>query len=107
MTEWFSPEAGRWFALFALFALFGAATPLIVKGIYKKLVISIVFASIALGAALIALSFVARAVEQPVHVIRPLMVSGFVLVFVFGTMFVVVRQGYAQAEQRKILARDM
>jgi hypothetical protein len=46
-------------------------------------------------------------VEQPVHVIRPLTLAGVVLTVIFGVMIGVVRAGYAQAEERKMLAMDM
>ena len=107
MTEWFSPEVARWFSLFALLSLLACAAPWVSKGKHRTLVISLYVAALAIGCALLGLSVVARIVEQPGHVIQPLTTAGIVLTVIFGVMIGVVRAGYAQAEQRKMVAMDM
>lgn len=107
MTEWFEPEAGRWFALFSLLSLLAATAPWIAKGQFKTLVTSLFVAALAIGCVLIGLGIYARATGQPTHVVGSLQTAGFVITIIFGVMIGVVRSGYAKAEQLKIIARDM
>jgi hypothetical protein len=107
MTEWFTPEVSRWFALFSLLSLLAFAAPWIARGQHKTLITTLYAVALGIGCVLLGLSVVARIVEQPVHVIRPLTLAGVVLTVIFGVMIGVVRAGYAQAEERKMLAMDM
>ncbi len=107
MTEWFGPELGRWFAYFALFSLLALVAPWVEKGRHKRLVMSLYVGSLGIGCVLLGAGLVARVLEQPTHVVRPLVVTGIVMTAVFGLMLGVVRSRYGKAEERRILARDM
>jgi hypothetical protein len=77
------------------------------KGQRKKLVMSIYGAAIAFGCLLFVAGAVARMLDQPAYVVGPLMLSGIVITVVFVATLPVVVNGYAKAEQRKMLAKDM
>lgn len=105
--EWFSLETARWFSLFSLLSILAGAGYWIEKGQYKRLVTTLFYAAIAFGGIMLMASFVARIVDQPAHVIRALTMTGVIITVVFGVTLGVVYRGYAKAEQRKILARDI
>lgn len=107
MNEWFGPEVARLFPWLSLMSLAAISAIWIERGQHRKLVTGIYVLSIAFGGLLLAAGLTARVVEQPGHVAGPLLMSGVVITAVFAATWPVVRNGYAKAEQRKILARDM
>ncbi|HUF74344.1 MAG TPA: hypothetical protein VMR74_15785 [Gammaproteobacteria bacterium] len=107
MSEWFSPEVGPWFSWLSLMSLVAITSIWIERGQHKKLVTGIYIISVAVGGLFLVAGMVARVVDQPSYVVRPLLMSGFVITAVFAATWPVVLDGYRKAEQRKILARDM
>ena len=107
MTEWFSPQTGGWFSLLSLLSLYACTAPWIAKGERKGLVTGLYFGAIGLGLAFLAVWLVARLQAQPQHVTGPLLLSGIVITIVFIAVMPAVFKSYAQAEQRKIVARDL
>ena len=107
MTEWFSPQVGAWFSLLSLLSLYSCTAPWIAKGQHKTLVTSLYFAAIGLGVLFLGAGLVAKLNEQPSHVVGPLLLSGAVITLVFVLVMPAVYKGYAAAEERKIVARDM
>lgn len=107
MTEWFSPEVGPWFSMLSLLSLYACTAPWIAKGQHKTLVTSLYFSAIGLGLVFLVASLIARLLGQPQHVVWPLLMSGVVITAVFVAVMPTIFRGYAQAEQRKIIARDI
>jgi hypothetical protein len=107
MNEWFGPETGAWFSLFSPLSVLAIASYWIQQGKHKALVMSLYVGALGIGCMLLASGLVARIVEQPDHVIRPLLLAGTVVTVIFASLLGVVRAGYAQAELRKMFARDI
>jgi hypothetical protein len=107
VNPWFSPDAGRWFALLSLLSLLALSVPLIMQGRSKALVLGGFAAALALGIVLLAAAGVAALSGQPGHVSGTLGIGGVVLTVVFASILPVVVKGYREAEHRKMLARDM
>lgn len=107
MSDWFSPEVGRLFSLFSLLSLLALVAPWVQRGKHKALVTALYIAGLGLGVVLLVAGGVARWAEQPAYVVRPLSLAGLVITVVFAVMIGVVLKGYAEAEQRKMLARDI
>lgn len=107
MTEWFGPEVGPWFSLLSLMSLAALTSIWIEKGQHRAAVTGIYIASVAFGVLLLLAGLIARLIEQPAYVSGPLLTSGVVITAVFAATWPVVLQGYARAEQRKLVARDL
>lgn len=107
MTEWFSPQVGPWFSLLSLLSVYSGTAPWIARGEHKTLVTRLYFGAIALGGLFLGASLLAWLQDQPAHVVGPLLLSGFVVTVVFVAVMPVVFKGYADAEGRKMLAKDL
>lgn len=107
MDPWFSPEAGRWFALLSLLSLLALTAPLIMQGRAKPLVLAGYLAALGVGIVLLAAAALAALSDQPGHVSGALGLSGLVLSVVFAAVIPLVLKGYRDAEHRKTLARDL
>jgi hypothetical protein len=107
MNEWFGPDVAQWFPWLSLMSLTALVAPWVAKGRHKRLVNGIYITSIAFGVLLLAAGLIARFLEQPQHVSGPLMLAGVVITVVFAATMPVIVQGYAKAEERKMLARDI
>lgn len=107
MTEWFTPETARWFSFLSLLSLAALTAPWVHQGRHKTFVMSLYFASIALGALLLAVAGIASLAGQPAWVVRPLLLSGVVIAAVFAGTLGNVRASYTKAEERRMLARDL
>ena len=108
MTEpWFSPQVAGYFSFLsflAFCALFGRVAR---RGHLRPLVMGIWNAMIAFATLLLAAGVLAIGVDQPGHVSRALLLSGFIV----GTVFVFTRRGlmrcYEAAELRRTVAADL
>ena len=107
MNAWFAPETARWFSFLSLLALLALVAPLAQQGKYKTLVTAVHAGAIALGLVFLAVTAVALFLQQPGYVVRPLLIVGVVVTVVFGATFPVMRRGYRDAEDRKIVARNL
>ena len=107
MNEWFGPELAPWFSMLSLMSLVAGTAVWIERGEHKKLVTGIYAISTAVGGLFLVAGLIARLVDQPQHVVWPLLMSGVVITIVFVATWPIVLNGYRKAEQRKILARDM
>jgi hypothetical protein len=107
MTEWFGPELGPWFSLLSLMSLVALTSIWIEKGQHRKTVAGIYIVSIAIGGLFFVAGVIARMVEQPEYVSGPLLLAGVVITVVFAATWPVVVKGYARAEERKVLAKDL
>ena len=107
MTEWFSPQVGPWFSLLSLLSLYSCTAPWISNGRHKTLVTGLYFAAIGLGLVFLGLGLVAKLLDQPGHVVGPLLLFGIVITVVFVSVMPAIFKGYAAAEQRKMVARDI
>ena len=107
MNEWFGPEIGPWFSLLSLMSLTAGVAPWVAKGQHKSLVTGIYYASIAFGCLLLGGGIVAELTGQPGYVSGPLLLSGLVITIVFAATMPIIFKGYAEAEERKMLARDI
>lgn len=105
--EWFSPETARFFSLFSLLSILAVTSHWIEKGRHRKLITSLFYAGLGLGGILLVVGVLARIADQPAHVTTALTLTGAIITIVFGSTIGVVHRGYAQAEQRKMLARDI
>lgn len=96
-----------------LFAIFAFEHPgchtshWIEKGRHRKLITSLFYAGLGFGGIMLVVGALARVADQPAHVTMALTVTGAIITIVFGLTIGVVHRGYAQAEQRKMLARDI
>ncbi|MGD8339244.1 MAG: hypothetical protein PVH89_00600 [Gammaproteobacteria bacterium] len=107
MNEWFGPEVARWFSLLSLMSLVAITSIWIQRGQHKKLVTGIYVVCLSIGGLFLGASVLARILEQPSYVVRPLLVTGIVVTVCFAATLPVMRKGYAEAEERKILAKDL
>ena len=107
MTEWFGPEVGPWFSLLSLMSLVACVAPWVARGEHKSLVTGIYVSSLATGGVFLGAGLLARFLDQPSYVVWPLTLAGIVITACFAATLPVVLKGYAEAEQRKIVARDM
>jgi peptidoglycan/LPS O-acetylase OafA/YrhL len=107
MDAWFPPEAARLFSFFSLMSLMALMSTWIKQGRYRRLVIRSFYASIGLGVAFLIAALVAWDFGQPEYVIGALAMTGLVIAVVFAAMLPVVNKGYAEADQRRSLAKDI
>ena len=107
MNEWFGPETSALFPWLSMMSLVALTSIWVERGQHKKAVIGIYIASIAFGLLLLVSGIVARVIEQPVWVTRPLLMAGVLITVVFAATWPLIAKGYAKAEQRKTLARDI
>ena len=108
MTEaWFSPETARLFSYLSLLSLCSLFAVPAKRGQLRGLAMSVWNAVIGLGVVLLAAGAFAAAVGQPAHVPRTLLLSGFVVGFVFVSTRRAVARGYDEAELRRTVAADL
>jgi hypothetical protein len=107
IEPWFSSDLGRWFSLLSLLALLSLLEPFAQKGRHRPVVMSAYGVSVAVGVVLLAAATFAALVGQPTHVVRPLVLGGFITAFVFVGAFAQMRRTYTEAEFRRTVAGDM
>ena len=107
MEAWFSPQAARYFAFFALLSLMAFMSYWVKQGSHKNLVLGSYWVSIGLGLAMMIAAIAAWSLEQPRYVIRALAMTGFVITFVFCATMPGIYRSYQQADQRRIIAKDI
>ncbi len=108
---WFSTETTTYMGAYggailgSLGGMLGAGAGLLVpRGKGKMFVLPAMAVFAAIGVACIMLALAAVIVSQPMYVIFPFILLGFVLTSVMVPLFFVTRRLYAQAEQRKLEA---
>ena len=108
MTDaWFAQSFGSWFSLFSLLALFSLLRPLADRGQRRGLVLFLFGVCIFVGTVLLLSGVVAASSGQPSFVVRPLLLSGFVVTSLFVGAFVKLRQAYVDADIRRTIASDL
>jgi len=107
VSEWFSPETAKYFSFLSLISLMALMSYWVKQGRHRALVVGSFIASIAFGGALLAGAAIAWIVDQPVWVVRPMALSGFVIMLVFAATLGSIRKGYEESEQRRIIAKDI
>ena len=108
MTDaWFSPQAATLFSLLSLLSLCSLFAIPARRGLLRGLALSVWHTMIALGLVLVAAGTAAALTNQPVHVSRTLMLSGFVVALVFAVTRRGLLRGYQQAELRRTVAADL
>ena len=108
LTEpWFSAEAARYFSGAAVLTLAALAVPFIIRGQYRRTVLTIWGLIIAVGLALSAAGVIALLSRQPFHVTAPLLITGLVMAASFSFSLVFIRRIYRQAEKRKVAAQEL
>ena len=107
MDPWFSPQAARYFSFLSLMSLMALMSYWIKQGRYRRLVVGSFYASIGLGVAFLLAALVAWNVDQPEYVSGALAMTGLVIVVVFSATIPVVFKGYADADQRRMIAKDI
>ncbi|MGD2168502.1 MAG: hypothetical protein PVF63_10375 [Gammaproteobacteria bacterium] len=107
MEPWFMPDAARYFSLLSLLSLMALMSFWIRQGKHRRLVIGSFLASIALGVAFIVAALFAWNAGQPEYVISALAMTGFVITGVYCATMPVVYKGYSQADQRRMIAKDI
>ena len=108
MTEaWFSPHTAGYFSFLsflAFFSLFGKAAR---RGQQRTFVVGVWNAMIAFAVLLLGAGILAIGVDQPPHVWRSLLLSGFIV----GFVLLMTRRGllrcYTEAELRRTVAADL
>lgn len=106
MDSWFTEETSRAFVGLALLSLLSGVAPLAEAGRYRRVVVGIWFAVIALGVGCLGAGIVGILHSQPAHVLRSLFVCGVVLTSVFGATYPSLAAAYRDAELRKMSAQD-
>jgi hypothetical protein len=108
MTEaWFVPETAKLFSFLSLLSLCSLFALPAKRGQLRGIAMSVWNTVIGLGAALLVAGAVAVAGAQPLHVTRTLLLSGFVVGFVFLVTRRAVVRGYDEAELRRTVAADL
>jgi len=107
VNEWFSPETAKYFSFLSLISLMALMSYWVRQGRHRALVVGSFLASIILDGVLLAGAAIAWFFEQPVWVVRPMALSGFVITLVFAATLSSIRKGYAESEQRRIVAKDI
>ena len=107
MTEWFSPHVDGYFSFLSLLAFCSLFTIPARRGRLRGLAVGVWNTMTAFGALLLAAGSLAMAVDQPAHVSSTLLLSGFVV----GFVFLITRRGllrcYTEAELRRTVAADL
>jgi hypothetical protein len=104
---WFSAEFAEnlvWLSFLSGMSLL-AVFPL--KGRHRRAITTIWTTMIILGGLCLSGFFLASALGQPSHVLVPLLVLGVCLAGSFALTYRAMREGYREAELRKIVARDL
>jgi len=108
MTEaWFSPETARLFSFLSFMAFCSLFALPARRGRWRGLAINIWNAAVGLGVVLFVAGAVGAAANQPLHVTRTLLLSGFVVGFVFVATRRTMMRHYEEAELRRTLAADL
>ena len=108
MTEsWFSPETAGLFSYLSLLSLCSLFVLPAKRGRMRGLAMGVWQGVIGVGVALLIAGAVAAAGGQPAHVSRTLLLSGFVIGFVFLMTRRVVARHYDEAELRRTVAADL
>jgi MFS family permease len=114
MTEWWNAQAGTWIGALGgaglgtfgglLGAAIGVCAP---RGIGRKPILAIATLLIAVGVISLIAGIVAAIISQPRHVYYPLLLIGFILTVVLGSLMPVTMARYRAAEQRRIDAQSI
>jgi hypothetical protein len=107
MEAWFSPQAAPYFSLLSLMSLMALMSYWIRQGRYRNIVIGSFYAAIGLGIAFMGAALVAWIAGQPEYVINALAMTGVVITIVFVATMPVVYKGYAEVDQRRMIAKDI
>jgi len=108
MTDaWFSPETARLFSYLSLLSLCSLFAIPATRGRQRGLAVAVWNAITALGALLITAGAAAAVLNQPLHVSRTLVLSGFVVALVFALTRRSMLRGYQEAELRRTVAADL
>jgi hypothetical protein len=108
MTEaWFSPEAARFFSFLSLLSLCSLFAIPAKRGLFRGLALTVWYAVIALGVVLISMGALAAVLNQPIHVSRALVLSGFIVALTFAITRRGLLRGYAETEVRRTVAADL
>ena len=108
MTDaWFSPETARLFSYLSLLSLFSLFAIPARRGLFHGTALLVWYSAIAIGVALIGLGAVAALANQPIHVSRALLLSGFIVALVFAATRRGLLRGYQDAELRRTVAADL
>jgi len=105
MTEaWFGPEIPRWLAFLSLLSLCAIPAE---RGKFKSAITALWIAVIACAGMFLVGAAAALLLDQPSHVVRTLTLLGAVFGVSFGGTLPALRQGYREAEMRKVVAADL
>jgi len=107
VNAWFSPEISPYFSLLSLLSLMALMSYWVRQGRHRRIVFGSFYVSIAVGVGFLLAAAIAWLVDQPSYVASSLALTGFVITVVFAATIGVIRKGYDEAEQRRILARDI
>jgi len=107
IEAWFEIEQAKYVSMVAFSALVALLSPLIAKGAYRSLVLTIWLSLAGLGFVLLALTGIAHLVQQPPYVVETLFKGGITLSIAFSVSLIGVLRSYREAEHRKILAHDL
>ena len=108
MTDaWFSPEAARFFSFLSLLSLCSLFAIPARRGHLRAAAVTVWTAVIGLALVLLAAGGLAFAADQPAHVSRTLLLSGFVVGFTFAVTLPALLRGYTEAELRRTVAADL
>ncbi|MBX3321658.1 MAG: hypothetical protein KF757_01570 [Phycisphaeraceae bacterium] len=84
----------------------GLGGPLAQRGKAKGFVLGMFYTGIGIGVALLIFGIVAIVMGQPMYVVYPFMLIGFILTVVMGCLLPVVKRAYAAAASRKLAASE-
>ena len=107
MEPWFTQQAAVYFSLLSFMSLMALMSYWIKQGKHRNIVFGSFYASIGLGIAFIGAALAAWIVGQPEYVIFALAMTGFVITIVFVATIPVVYKGYAEVDQRRMIAKDI
>jgi hypothetical protein len=107
MNAWFEPEVAPWLSFLSLLSLLAVLSAPAEAGKYKTAVIGTLMGAVGLGVALLVVAGLARLSEQPWYVVFPFLVTGAALTVACLGGLRDARRAYAQAEERKIAARNL
>lgn len=114
MTEWWSSETAGVLGgvagggAGALAGIFGAAIGILApRGKARRAVLGIHAGFVIVGMLALLTGLAATILRQPWHVVLPLLLTGFILTVVMGSLWPVVQMRYREAEQRRLQAREL
>ena len=101
---WFGSEIPRWLAFLSMLSLLSIPAD---RGRWKTAITLVWVAVLVCAGLLLAGAATAVVVGQPPHVVRTLTILGLVFGVTFGATLPVIRQGYRDAELRRMAAADL